>query len=320
MADGSLPRSRRLERGIAWTLRNIDGVLAIGVALAVGLTDIFDTELKDNIVSGATLLVLAALVLSLLTERKRRISDIRGAMAETYQALQDLTMVRSLSGDKLEQALAEARRDTDRWVFKGGTGGYLRAVTLPECIRSARQRRRGFTMRIEIINPDDERVCVDYARFRQTFANRQAGVPTLEWTTQRARKESYATVLAACWYRQRLDTLDIDVSLSSIVPTLRFDMSASSLFITQDDQLRVNFLVESDQPLYDYYATELHQSREQSTPLDLRGTVPLSEEPTVDEVGRLFEGLGIPLPLSFTDTDIGEIAEKALHAENPYGR
>lgn len=310
----------RLEHALAWALRNLDGVLALAVALIVGLLDILDDSLDDNIVSGATLLVLAGLVFGLLTERRRRITDIRAATAGTDSALQDLAMVRSLSGDKLESALARARQNTDRWIFKGGTGTYLRAVTLPVCVGEARSRRRGLTVKIDIINPADEQVCAAYARFRQNFANRQAVLPPGDWTTDRTRKEAYATVLAACWYRQRLDSLDIEVCLSSVVTTLRFDLSASCLIITQDDPSRVSLLVARDRPLYDYYATELHQSREQAAPVSLRGTVPLGEEPTVDEVRRLFDGLALPLPATYTDADVSEITGKALHAENPYRR
>lgn len=321
MADGSAPAgSSRLERAIAWTLRNLDGVFAIAVALVVGVLDIFGDVLDENVVSGATLLVLAGLVFGLLTERKRRVTDIRLATSETRRALEDLAIVRTLSGERLERALAEARQHTDRWIFKGGTGTYLRAVTLPVCVREAQRQRRSLTVKIEIVNPADEAACTAYARFRQTFAHRHAPAPLGPWTPERTRKESYATVLAASWYRQRLDTLDIDVCLSAVVSTLRFDLSASCLIITQDDPFRENMLIDSDQLLYDYYATELHQSREQATPVHLRGTVPLSDEPTVDEVRRLFDGLGLPLPATFSDGDVNDITDRALHAENPYRR
>ncbi len=320
MARRGANLGRGVETAVAWTVRNLDGVVAMGAALIIGMLDILGNEIDDNVTSGAILLVLAALVFGTLTERRRRVVDIRDAMTGTRHALEDLTMVRSLSGAELESALDRARRNTDRWVFKGGTGTYLRAVTLPVCVREAQRQRRSLTMKIDIVSPADEQACTAYARFRQTFAHRLHAVPAEAWTPERTQKESFATVLAACWYRQRLDTLEIDVYLSSVVPTLRFDLSSSCLIITQDDPQRVNLLVERDRPLYDYYVTELHQSREQAHPLDLSRTVWLSEEPTVDEVVRLFEGLGLPLPAAFTDRDVGDIIDKALRAENPYRR
>ncbi|MFI9202298.1 hypothetical protein [Streptomyces sp. NPDC053048] len=320
MARGARDLGRGVEQAVAWTLRNLDGVLAMAAALTIGTLDILDQKIDSNITSGAILLVLAALVFGTLTERRRRVTDIRQAMSGTRHALEDLTMVRSLSGAELESALERARQNTDRWVFKGGTGTYLRAVTLPVCVREAQRQRRSLTMKIDIVNPADEQACAAYARFRQTFAHRMHAVPAEAWSAERTRKEAFATVLAACWYRQRLDTLEVDLYLSSVVPTLRFDLSASCLIITQDDPQRVNLLVERDRPLYDYYVTELHQSREQAVTLDLSRTAPLSEEPTVDEVLRLFDGLALPLPVAFTDRDVGDIIDKALHAENPYRR
>ncbi|AOR37049.1 hypothetical protein BFF78_12845 [Streptomyces fodineus] len=308
---------RRLEDGIAWAVRNLDGIVAIVVALVVGIMDVLNQNMDSNIVSGATLLVLAALVFGSLTERRRRMADIRAATAGTGRAIEDLAMVRRLSGAEVALAHERARRTTTRWVFKGGTGTYLRAVTLPECVLEAQRQRRSISMKIDIINPADDQVCAAYARFRSTFG---PGGGLAEWTVERTRKEAYATVVAAAWHRQRLDTLEIDVHLSSVAPALRFDLSDTCLIITQDDPSRVSLYVERDRPLYDYYVTELHQSREQAVKLDLRESVPLADEPTVDEVRRLLDRLGLPLPASFTDRDVGDIIDKALRAENPYRR
>ncbi|MET9401376.1 hypothetical protein [Kitasatospora sp. NPDC002965] len=323
MVHGGAGPGRRLESAIAWVLRNSDGVVALLGALVVGLLDLFGGGLGDNVVSGATLLVLAAVVYGSLAERRRRVVDIREATEGARQALENLTSVRELAGVDLERALERARQDTDRWVFKGGTGTYLRAVTLPECVQEARRRRRALTVKIDIVHPGDEAACAAYARFRGTFGSRADGAHGAHdggWSVERTRKESYATVLAAAWYRQRLDTLEIDVHLSEVAPSLRFDVSASCLIITQDDPRRVSIYVERGRPLYDYYVTELHHYREQAVKLDLRDTEPLGDDPTVDEARRLFEHLRIPLPPAFSDRDVGDIIDRALHADNPYRR
>lgn len=313
-------RVGRLEQALAWILRNIDVFIAAGIALTVGLLDIFGNVIKGNVASGAILLVLGALALGSIVERVRQPSSIQEATAGTRRALEDLAMVRSLSGNEVGEALLEARRHTNLWYFKGGTGTYLRAVTLPQCVSAAKEQRSQLNVKIDIVNPADERACAAYARFRQMFAGQGSAGPAAPWTTDRVRRESYATVLAACWYQRQLTTLEITVHLSSAVPTLRFDLSETCLIITQDDTSRVNLLVNRGQPLYDYYVTELHQSREQATTLDLRVSSPLGQEPTVDEVRTLFDDLQFPLPRSFTDGDIGEIIVKALHAEDPYRR
>ncbi|MFI1280160.1 hypothetical protein ACH4U5_05250 [Streptomyces sp. NPDC020858] len=311
-------RVGRLERFVAWVLRNADVVVALLVAMAVGFLDIFGDVVSDDVASGATLVVLGLLATGSIVERVRRPASIQEAMSGTRQALEDLAMVRSLSGNEVGEALRKARQHTNLWYFKGGTGTYLRAVTLPLCVAAAKEQRSQLNVKIDIVNPADERACAAYARFRQMFGGQRRSDDL--WTTDRVRRESYATVLAACWYQRQLTTLEISVHLSAAVPTLRFDLSETCLVITQDDQSRVNLLVERGQPLYDYYVTELHQSREQATALDLRVASPLGQEPTVDEVRTLFDDLRLPLPRVFTDSDIGKIIEKALHAEDPYRR
>ncbi|GAA3159961.1 MULTISPECIES: hypothetical protein [Streptomyces] len=313
-------RVGRVEFGVAWVIRNLDVLIAVGLGLTIGMMDVFGDVISDDVSSGATLLVLGTLAVGSMTERLRRKSDIEEASADTRRALEDLAMVRSLSGDEVGDALEEARAQTNRWSFKGGTGTYLRAVTLPRCVAAATRQRAQLSIKIDIINPADERTCAAYARFRQTFARRRNDDTAHAWTVDRTRKEAYATVLAACWYRQRLDTLEISVHLSSGVPTLRFDLSESCLIITQDDPNRVNLLVPRDRPLYDYYVTELHQSREQAVHLSLRDAAPLGDEPTVDEVRAVFDDVALPLPSVFGDTDVAEIIDKALHAEDPYRR
>ncbi|MFF4603480.1 hypothetical protein ACFY12_12110 [Streptomyces sp. NPDC001339] len=313
-------RVGRVEFVVAWAIRNLDGLVAVGLGLTIGLMDVFGDVVSDKVSSGATLLVLGAVAVGTMTERLRRKSDIQEASAKTRRALEDLAMVRSLSGDQVGDALEQARAQTNRWYFKGGTGTYLRAVTLPRCVETATRQRSQLSIKIDIINPAEEQTCAAYARFRQTFARRRNDDAAHAWTADRTRKEAYATVLAACWFRQRLDTLEISVHLSSGVPTLRFDLSESCLIITQDDPNRVNLLVARDQPLYDYYVTELHQSREQAVRLDLRGIAPLGDEPTVDEVRAVFDDVSLPLPSVFSDADVAEIIEKALHAEDPYRR
>ncbi|MFJ8646706.1 hypothetical protein ACIRNI_11335 [Streptomyces sp. NPDC093546] len=313
-------RTGRIERAVAFALRNFEVVFAAGIGLTIGFLDIFgDKLIESDLASGATLVVLGALAVGSLSERARRPLAIQDAMAGTRRAIEDLTMVRSLAGNEVRDELRKARQSTNLWYFKGGTGTYLRAVTLPECVRAAKLNRSQLNVKIEILNPADERACATYAQFRRMFSGTAAPGGDV-WTAARARKESYATVLAACWYRMQLTTLDISVHLSSTVPTLRFDLSDSCLIITQDDPNRVNLKVERGQPLYDYYLTELHQSREQATTLDLRDATLLGLSPTVDEVRALFDALALPLPRTYTEADVGEIIEKALHAEDPYGR
>ena len=216
-------------------------------------------------------------------------------------------------------ALGDARRTSDRWFFKGGTGTYTRAVTLPQCVETARLNRRAVEFRIEIIDPTDAEACERYENFRRSVSLAPDGTGET-WYRGRTRLESYATIVAACWNRQRFQLLDIQVGLTSVVSTFRYDMSSNYLIVTQDDPRFPALLVPRDRSLYDAYGLELRSSFEQArrVRLELADRVVLSDEPTAQEVQKLLEILELPPtpPLDEAETDL--IVQKAIHAKSPY--
>ena len=322
-----------------------DGVLALVLALVVSILDLANDDIPAGLVNNAILLCLAVLAFAILRDRWRResaerevrvvledaastlrglperldnLTEIEDLVSTTRRALEAAAAVRTVAGSEVAHALEEARRGTDRWTYKGGTGTYLRAVTLPECVDNARRERRALLIRVEILDPTDAEVCERYARFRETVSGPDASGEA--WTTDRVRTEAYATVLAASWYRQLYSLLDVDIGLTSVMTRFRWDLSDRFVVMTQEDDRGSALVFDSGKFYYDCWSTELQLSREQSrrVPIELAMDVPLSGEPTPEQVRQLFMVLGLPLPDTFTDTDVKSIASKALHAKNPY--
>ncbi|MGH3780579.1 MAG: hypothetical protein ACRDRO_08090 [Pseudonocardiaceae bacterium] len=273
------------------------------------MLDVFGTNvLGADTINAAILLVLALLAATLLKDRQ-----------SASKALMDTTTARHLRGVEVGQALADARRHTDQWIYKGGTGTYLRAVTLKGCVENARKEKRPLRMQLEIIDPTDEGLCKAYAQFRSSLAPGPDGTGE-PWTFERARKESFATILAACWYRQRFTFLTIDVGLSSTMTTFRWDLSSRCVIMTQEDRAGPALIFDKDKPYYRAYSRELMASFSQARRvlIDHASDLVLSEEPTVDETRELFSILNLALPRSYTDRDISELVIKALRAKDPY--
>ncbi len=298
-----------------WLKRNADAVLALLVATTVGILEILDVygpnvlgKNGSDTVDAAILLVLALLAATLLKDRQ-----------SAAKALTDATAVRLLSGSEVGQEHAEAHRHTDQWMFKGGTGTYLRAVTLKACVETARQERRPLRMQLEIIDPTDEALCKAYAQFRSSLTPGPDGTGE-PWTFERTRKESFATVLATCWYRQRFPFLKIELGLSGVMTTFRWDLSSRSVIMTQEDPTAPAMVIENGKPYYRAYSRELVASFNQArrVPLDQAGDLQLSDEPTVEETRKLFSVLDLELPRSYSDRDVSELVVKALRARNPY--
>ncbi|GAA2281585.1 hypothetical protein GCM10010149_27520 [Nonomuraea roseoviolacea subsp. roseoviolacea] len=333
-----------------WAAQNADGAIALVLAVVVGVLGIMPDDMfgkppegdkvQQQLVSAATLVILALVATALLRDRVRqapveetitsgaladlpvrlaRLEEIDGLVAGTRKALDALQLVRVLgSRQEIAQAHAEARKDTTRWSFRGGTGTYLRAVTLPECVAAARRVKRHLTVRIEIVDPTNAEVCETYAHYRRSLSDAPDGTGET-WTTDRVRKESYATILAAFWHRQRYGLLDIGVGLSATMTTFRWDISATRLLMTVEDPNRAMTAL-AGTFFYENCDTELRLSFEQArrVPLEKYKKVPLSDEPTVEEVQDLFERIGVPLPRSYNEHDVVDIARKALRALNPY--
>src|SRR5690606_18202111 len=183
---------------------------------------------------------------------------------------------------------------TARRCFRAGPGTYLRAVTLPACVEAARRAKRHVNVRSEVSDPSGADLGEAYAHCRGSLSDVPDGTGE-HWTTDRVRKESYATILAAFWHRQRYGLLDIGVGLSPVMTTFRWDLSSSRLIMTVEDPNRAMTAL-AGTFYYENCDTELRLSFEQArrVPLETYRSVPLGDEPTIEEVQDLFERIGMP--------------------------
>jgi hypothetical protein len=332
-----------------WLNKYLDSALALFLAIGVGILALADI-VGPNDVSGAILLTLALVATASLRNRAReekmdnqlhdvlqrtdqmltrlptRLGELKNTLGklettvdDTRRALVESSYVRVLHGSEVGHELEEARRSTDRWAFKGGTGTFLRAVTIPECIEIARRNKHTLQMQIGIIDPADEKLCATYAQFRRSLSDQPDATGEI-WTVDRARKESYATVLAACWYQRRFSFVSIEVGLSSVMTTFRWDMTPHRLILTQEDPQFPAMMLEPGKKYYEIYSRELMTSLRQCRPVPMNRMdhIELSDEPTIDETRKLFIELELPLPSTFTDRNVAEIVSKAIQAKNPY--
>ncbi|MEV4372708.1 hypothetical protein AB0J71_36955 [Nonomuraea sp. NPDC049637] len=319
-----------MKRILAWVGVNVDILVALAVAVVVSILDVAGIATAEA-VSNATVATLAVLAFVMLRSRTRAQSAENAVERAVLAAdrkldllpslLQEQSAVRLVRGEEFNRVLAQARGDTDRWIFKGSTGAYVRAVTLPECLAKARQGRRALLVRLEILDPDDLALCERFVRLHRSLALDDDS-PELTWTADGTRRELYATVLSACWHHQRYELLDIEIGFSSIASTFRYELSSRHMFITQRGPGFPATVITGNALALDCWATELHASLRQARPLNLRGAedVTLSFSPTVEEVRALFERLGLALPGAYGDEDVEEIVGMAFRNVDPYDK
>jgi hypothetical protein len=323
-------------RTIAGLMKNADALapLLIGVTVTVlGALNLVHQDVVDN----AILACLAVLAFALLRDRwgeeatKQAIMELRLALPaipvlersirRMETAVDELATVKTLKGKyALEPVFADAREHTRSWTFKGGTGSYTRAMTLPKCVDLAKQSnpRRQLTFHLEILDPANVELCQRYAAYRASLPS-SAGPKSEPWDVERVQKEAYATVLAAGVYMESYSLLDVYVYLASTMSTFRYDLSDTSVIITQDDADFPAMVISNNNPAYHAHFTELKMSREQARPLDIRRAHAQLSQPLDNErVRHFFEEAGIPLPNSFTQGNIAEIIERTINPKNPF--
>jgi hypothetical protein len=315
-----------MRHALSWSLKNADVVIALTVAVLVsvlGLADFVSPRLLDS----AVVLTLATLASVMLHDRVSRGSaddKVRGEVARANSAIAELPMriaartaIKALVAAEIGSALEEARRDTDRWFFKGATGTFMRLVTLPKCVEDSRRNRRALMVRMEILDPTDVRLCERYVRLYQSLADSK-DAPENAWTTEETRAELFATILAACWYHVKFRLLDVEIGLSSAVTTFRWELSSKSMIMTQRGPRFPAMMIESSHPYYDCWNAELRISHQQArrVPIEKAFDALLSPEPTVAETRDLFAKLGLGLPGEYEDVQVSEIIRKALRDEN----
>ncbi|WP_261554621.1 hypothetical protein [Frankia tisae] len=334
-----------MERGdsLRWLVSNADSLVTLLLAIfvaVVGMGGFF----PPDFINSAIALTLAALASMMLNDRLRReglerevrdigqaLSPVLGSLAnnleqigrldvalnQTMQVIDNHDTVRVVSGEEISSRLADSRRHTTLWRFKGATGTFSRVVTLPECVEIARRERKPLEFMLEVIDPTDLKLCREYVESQRAWSDsgEERG-----WTAKETSKDVFATILTASWYKNRYPQYDIGIALSSTFTLFRWDLSSQSLVITQRGPLFPAMEISSGKFSYRWWSIELQASFRQARQLNLtrENISHLSDEPTIAQTRRLFDNLELALPPSITDHDIEDIIRRALHDRNPY--
>lgn len=327
---------------VRWLGANSEALIALVTAVVVGVLGLTDS-VSDSVVNSAILATLAALALSVLRSKWEfgAEPDVRGRLIAAQQSLEELpshlrrieqleelitdcratlgedSAISVLRGNEITQSLADARAEAREWIFRGGTATFVRAVVLPECIQRARRARRPLNVRLEILDPRDAELCERYANFfRHGVEDPNEDEET--WTGEGTQRELYATVFAACWWKQHYPPLKIELALSPMMTLFRWDMTQNALFITERGPRFPAMMIKEGRFFYDYWRNELTEQFEQCHRVSLGSAPNLSEDPSAEEARDLFARLQLPLPEHFRDDDVAYIVRQAVDARNPY--
>jgi len=293
-----------------------NGILA---TLAVLSFSFIRERLRREVAEQSLSANLSALELGLrdFPAQFHHIGDVSRDVAAMRTELDGSAEMQVLTDSLIAVAFENARRNASWWMFCGGTGTYLRSVTLPALATSSRKKNRITNLDIQVIDPRNDELCASYARHRHSAdVWPDNGSP---WTRDLVQKAVYATILAACWYAAEYGLLKIRLGLSSSWSNFRYDLTPSCLLMTVRDKEYPAYRIQSEKLFYRYWETDLRISFDQTYQVSLDHAPALGLFPTCDEVRELFTALGLRLNQSYDDEAVQTIINKALHAPgNPY--
>ena len=326
---------RALIAGLRWLWDNLDPMLALGLAVVFAVLGAYGVATQP-VISNVVLATLAVIAFTLVRERaarsgtfadverslENRLRNVDSSIAQVREAVKMIdTLIKPTQGRFLTHDFEQAIQSTRLWIYKGGTGTYLRAVTLPGNAENALRQRTRREISIEILDPTNVELCDQYGRMRRSLDPKpdRSGET---WTTIRVRKESYATILAAAYYRESHGLLDIQLGLSATMSLFRYDLASPYIIIIQEDGTAPALEASSGTYFYNSYLNELRLSFDQSRKLDLERANGISlsagAEISTREVSRLFQALGVPLDDAFHENEIRSMIQKAFNPVNLY--
>jgi len=295
-----------------------DAVLALFAAIAVTVLSATNT-IDDPEVPEYTLGVLTLLCITIVKDRHARSTDVGwgrrvlDSLASIETRQRSAEEVTGLTPPTIGRELAGAWKTATRWRFKGGTGTYLRAQTLPGLVRHSRPA----DVSIEIIAPDDTDVCKRYGYHRSRPKSQTSDDDgSMKWAPNEVRIEAYATIIAAIWYTQHT-TIRAHVALSSAMSSLRYDLCDDFVIVTDDGPDSRALSIDGESGYFSTVEQELRFSFEQARTLTIAGTH-ISRDIAPDDVRRALSGLkGLRHDDAFLTNDVCSlIARRAISEEH----
>jgi hypothetical protein len=213
-------------------------------------------------------------------------------------------------GPLLESAMIKSQT----WWYKGGIGRYLRAKTIPDMAKHARNSSLSREINVLILDPQNTTLCEAYANYRRSL--KSAGEEVALWTSERVQRELYATILFVAATRSAEPLLRITLGLTEHLSSFRFDLSSDYVIVTKEDKTAPAVRCDKGTYFYNSYFDEMVLIQRMAKPLVLPATVPPLATITRDQLRAVFAATGCDYDLDESAAD--DIIALARGSKNPY--
>lgn len=141
------------------------------------------------------------------------------------------------------------------WDVRARTANYFSSVTLPILTASALDSGRGCQIRIQMLDPENDRLMEAYARFRSNHPGQAT-----KWSVDRVRAEIYGTVLQAALCKARAPRMDIAIGLSPAFWMTSIDLASDIAILTGQDKGEPALVFREQSPFFCWWQDDFEAS------------------------------------------------------------
>jgi len=203
---------------------------------------------------------------------------------------------------------------TSEWHFRGGFGRYLRTTVLPRLNTLASEGRAPITVKAQILNPQNQKLCELHANLRNSVKNVDEKA---DWSSLDVKMNLYATIVACAIYESNNQYLDISVFLTNFFSTDRVDISSASGIVTKEDRKVPGIKFTKDSTHYKSYMGDLSVTQKQSDVVRRLPTKYKIGAISGDDVAKILKELDF-VESVFTPENLKSIAKLVNEGKNPY--
>lgn len=220
--------------------------------------------------------------------------------------------MRILQPLEIGSTIVNARIDTEKWFFNGGSGRYTRTQTLSFLAELSRQKNRTIDVTILIMNPKNEKLCLKYAEYKNSLRTARKKEKK---DLKSIRIDLISTVVSCYVWKCEQSSLNIKLGLKDNFSLFRTDLSSNAAIITKEDPNEPAIYYEKDTFFYLAHLEDLKQTFNQVEILDI---TPICEKKLLDrqKVNELLQKIGFDNLVD--DSDLDKIVFSVLDQSNPY--
>jgi uncharacterized protein YggL (DUF469 family) len=166
-----------------------------------------------------------------------------------------------LGSHEFNDHFIENLKATNEWNFRGGFGRYLRTKILPTLNDIASNDRTPITIKAQILNPKNIKLCQLHADLRNSVANIDK---KKDWSANDVKENLYSTIIACAIFKRNNSFMDVSVYLNDFFSTDRIDICSNFGLITKEDRKIPGLKFGKGSVHYNAYKGDLSVTQQQS--------------------------------------------------------